>query len=154
MPSYPTLEQLAPDLALRDLTDPETGPHAIQLLVDAAAGALSDAWGCVQRPSPGPRVVVIADNYDNLAFTVDAASRDARYTRYVDEYRMLRSHASAMVLRPFEPWPPSPSMTSCWCAPASCFGETPSIACTPVLPISSTCGASRGTRSATRPWTR
>ena len=97
MPNYLTPAQLARDLALRDLTDPAAGPHAIQMLVDAAAGVLTDAWECAQRRSPGPRVVVVVDNYDNLAFTADAASRDARYTRYVDEHRMLRSHASAMI---------------------------------------------------------
>jgi phenylalanyl-tRNA synthetase alpha chain len=41
--------------------------------------------------------VAIADNYDNLGFTSDATSRDRRYTRYIDEHRMLRSHASAMI---------------------------------------------------------
>ncbi|HET6834672.1 MAG TPA: hypothetical protein VFH30_12435 [Acidimicrobiales bacterium] len=97
MPTYLTTEQLTHDLALRDLTDPGAGPHAIQLLVGLAADALSAAWACPTRPSPGPRVVAIADNYDNLGFTAGAASRDARYTRYVDAQRMLRSHSSAMV---------------------------------------------------------
>ncbi len=97
MPTCLTTEQLARDLALRDLTDPRAGPHAIQSLVGLATDTLAAAWGCPARPSPGPRVVAIADNYDNLGFTADAASRDARYTRYVDGQRMLRSHSSAMV---------------------------------------------------------
>jgi phenylalanyl-tRNA synthetase alpha chain len=97
VPPYLTSEQLTRDLALRDLTDPAAGPHAIQSLVDLAADALVAAWACPPRRSPGPRIVPIADNYDNLGFTADAASRDARYTRYVDAERMLRSHSSAMV---------------------------------------------------------
>ncbi len=97
MPTYLNPEQLVRDLALRDLTDPGAGPHAIQLLVDLAAETLTGAWHSAQRRTPGPRIVAIADNYDNLAFTPDAASRDTRYTRYVDEHRMLRSHASAMI---------------------------------------------------------
>jgi len=97
VPTYLSPEALARDLALRDLSDPDGGAHAVQLLVDIAAGALAGAWGCATRRAPGPRVVAIADNYDNLAFTQDAASRDVRYTRYVDEHRMLRSHASAMI---------------------------------------------------------
>jgi phenylalanyl-tRNA synthetase alpha chain len=96
LPTYLTPEQLARDLALRDLTHPDSGHHALQLLVAIAADALTNAWGCAQRRSPGPRIVAIADNYDNLAFTQHAAS-DSRYTRYVDERRMLRSHASAMI---------------------------------------------------------
>jgi phenylalanyl-tRNA synthetase alpha chain len=97
VPPYLTTEQLTRDLALRDLTDPAAGPHAIQSLVGLAADALVAAWACPTRPGPGPRIVPIADNYDNLGFTAGAASRDARYTRYIDAERMLRSHSSAMV---------------------------------------------------------
>lgn len=97
MPVYLTAEQLARELALRDLTDSAAGLHAIQLLVEAAASALTTAWGCAERRALGPRLVGIADNYDNLGFTADAASRDARYSRYVDQDLMLRSHASAMI---------------------------------------------------------
>jgi phenylalanyl-tRNA synthetase alpha chain len=97
MPTHLTADQLARDLALRDLTDRDAGPHAVQLLVDIATDALANAWGCDVRRTPGPRVIPVADNYDNLNFTGDAASRDARYTRYVDDAHMLRSHASAMI---------------------------------------------------------
>lgn len=97
MPTYLSPEQLARDLALRDLTDPACGPHAMQILVDFAVGALTGAWACVAHRSPGARVVSIADNYDDLGFTAEHATRDARHTRYVDEHRMLRSHASAMI---------------------------------------------------------
>ncbi|MCZ7526741.1 MAG: hypothetical protein M5U14_10405 [Acidimicrobiia bacterium] len=97
MPTHLTPDQLARDLALRDLTDPGEGPHALQMLVDRAVDALTGAWGCERRRCPGPRVIPIADNYDHLRFTAEAASRDQRYTRYVDEHRMLRSHASAMI---------------------------------------------------------
>jgi phenylalanyl-tRNA synthetase alpha chain len=95
--AYLKANQLARDLALRDLTDPDAGVHAVQLLVDLAADALVPAWGCRQRRPPSSRVVAIADNYDNLGFTAEAASRDSRYTRYVDRWRMLRSHATAMI---------------------------------------------------------
>lgn len=97
MSPYLSADQLARDLACRDLTDPARGPHAVQRIVDLAVDALTDRWPCVPRRSPGPRIVPIKDNYDHLGFTPDAASRDARYTRYVDAGRMLRSHASAMV---------------------------------------------------------
>ena len=97
MPTHLTADQLARDLALRDLADPADGPHAVQLLVDTATNALCGAWNCEVRRSTGDRVVPVVDNYDNLNFTADAASRDARYTRYVDDTHMLRSHSSAMV---------------------------------------------------------
>jgi phenylalanyl-tRNA synthetase alpha chain len=116
VPTYLTTDQLERDLALRDLTDPSAGPHAIQSLVAVAADALVAAWACPARPSPGPRVVPIADNYDNLGFTAGAASRDARYTRYVDAQRMLRSHSSAMVppaLRTIAADPPDDVLLVC-----------------------------------------
>ncbi|MEN3273374.1 MAG: phenylalanyl-tRNA synthetase alpha chain, partial [Actinomycetota bacterium] len=92
-----TPDQLARDLAVRDLTDPNEGAHALQLLVDAAVDVLVDAWGCDVRVARGPRVVSLTDNYDALRFPSADVTRDARYTRYVDGTHMLRSHSSAMV---------------------------------------------------------
>ena len=97
MPSHLTAAQLARDLAMTDLSDPADGPHAIQLLVETAVTALTTAWGCEARWCRGPRVVTIADNYDNLGYQPAAVTRDTRYTRYVDDLRMLRSHSTAMV---------------------------------------------------------
>jgi phenylalanyl-tRNA synthetase alpha chain len=90
-------DQLARDLAIRDLTDPTEGHHAIQLLIDDAVDALARAWGCGVRTARGPRVVSLDDNYDNLGFPAESVTRDARYTRYVDGAHLLRSHSSAMV---------------------------------------------------------
>jgi phenylalanyl-tRNA synthetase alpha chain len=84
-------------LALPDLTDAAHGPHALQLLVRDAVAVLRDAWSCeviVHRANP---VVSLADNYELLGYPPDAATRDARYTRYVSEEEVLRTHTSAMV---------------------------------------------------------
>lgn len=97
MSTHLSKTQLERDLAIRDLTDPSRGPHGIQQLIGIAADALANAWGIPALDCRGPRIVPTADNYDNLNFTPDAASRDVRYTRYVDNNRMLRSHASAMI---------------------------------------------------------
>ncbi|MFJ5228870.1 hypothetical protein ACIQBJ_03115 [Kitasatospora sp. NPDC088391] len=90
-------EQLAADLAVRDLTDPAAGPHALQLVLDGAVDALTRHWGCPARVHRGERVVTVADNYDHLNYRADDVTRDTRYTRYVDDRRMLRSHSSALV---------------------------------------------------------
>lgn len=92
-----TPEQLARDLAVRDLTDPAEGDHAIQRLIDLAVDALADRWGCTVRIARGPRIVSRADNYDHLRFDAGDVTRDVRYTRYVDDDRLLRSHSSAMI---------------------------------------------------------
>ena len=99
MPTHLTPAQRVHDLAVRDLTDPAAGPHAIQLVVDAAVTALSAAWGPTVevRLGRGPRVVDLADNYDRLRYPPAAVTRDARYTRYVDDDHVLRSHTSALV---------------------------------------------------------
>lgn len=92
-----TPEQLARDLAMRDLTDPSEGPHAIQRLPDLAVDALADRWRCEVRVARGPRIVSRADNYDHLGFAADDVTRATRYTRYVDDERLLRTHSSAMI---------------------------------------------------------
>jgi phenylalanyl-tRNA synthetase alpha chain len=90
-------EQLARDLAVRDLTDPAEGTHAVQLVLERAVRALADRWGCEVRWYRGERIVPVADNYDLLGYDPADVTRDARYTRYVDERRMLRSHSSALI---------------------------------------------------------
>jgi phenylalanyl-tRNA synthetase alpha chain len=91
-------EELRAALALRDLTDPAQGPHAIQLIVDELRTALTRAWPAtevwVRRDHP---VVPLADNYDNLGYAAGAVTREARYTRYASLTQVLRSHTSAMI---------------------------------------------------------
>jgi phenylalanyl-tRNA synthetase alpha chain len=97
MPRTLDPRQLARDLAVRDLTDPAEGPHAVQAVVDLAVGALTERWRCAVQPGRGPRVVPIEDNYDCLGYEPAAVTRDARCSRYVDDRHMLRSHTSALV---------------------------------------------------------
>jgi phenylalanyl-tRNA synthetase alpha chain len=97
MPTTITPAELGRALALRDLTDPERGPHAMQLLVDTIIHALERAWGCpVHTYRDGP-IVTVEDNYGVLGYPPDAPAREARYSRYVDGQRMLRAHTTAMV---------------------------------------------------------
>ena len=84
-------------VTLRDLTDPAAGPHALQRLVDAIRDALTALWGCEARVHRAHPVVPLEHNYDRLHYPPDGAARDARYTRYVSETTVLRSHATAMV---------------------------------------------------------
>jgi phenylalanyl-tRNA synthetase alpha chain len=97
MPRYLTAAQLEHDLGVRDLTDPAVGLHAVQHLIERAVTELARIWPCDVRRCNGERIVSVEDNYDNLGFAPQSVARDARYTRYVDDRRMLRSHASAMV---------------------------------------------------------
>ena len=90
-------DQLAAALALRDLTDPAAGRHAVQLVVDRLETALAGLWGVPVVRHPGPRVVLIKDNYDRLRYRPHDVTRGRRYTRYLDGDRMLRSHTTAHI---------------------------------------------------------
>jgi phenylalanyl-tRNA synthetase alpha chain len=90
-----TLDALVDALSIRDLTDPAQGPHAMQLLVDAAVASLADTTEVrLVRSAP---VVPAEDHYDRLGYPPDAIARDARYTRYVSEGCVMRGHTSAGV---------------------------------------------------------
>jgi phenylalanyl-tRNA synthetase alpha chain len=84
-------------LSIRDLTDAALGPHAMQLLVQHGIEALTAAWMCPVVVYRAPPVVSVSENYDQLRYPADGASRDARYTRYVADERLLRSQTSAMI---------------------------------------------------------
>lgn len=84
-------------LSLRDLTDPSQGPHALQLLVDSLSTTLLDAWRCRALHRRDAPIVSVADNYDRLQYPAASVARESRYTRYVSEDVMLRSHTSAMI---------------------------------------------------------
>jgi phenylalanyl-tRNA synthetase alpha chain len=94
-----TPAQLADLLAIRDLTDPNLGRHAIQLVVDQLSRCLRQAWSIPVRIEPGPREVTIRDNYDRLRYSAAAITRDKRYSRYLGGGRMLRSHTTARIPR-------------------------------------------------------
>jgi len=90
-------DDLARALAVRDLTDPAEGAHALQRLVDDVVTSLRRKWHCDVMVHRGARVVSVAENYDLLGYAADAVTRDTRYTRYVSDRKMLRSHTSALV---------------------------------------------------------
>jgi phenylalanyl-tRNA synthetase alpha chain len=115
-----TPAQLSHDLEIPDLSDPADGPHAIQQLVAAAASALARGWqldgGCQVRWCRGSRIVPAADNYDGLGYARTDVTREVRYSRYVDDERMLRSHSTALIpaaLRQLASDPPADVLLVC-----------------------------------------
>jgi phenylalanyl-tRNA synthetase alpha chain len=96
--SQPTSsDELALALAVRDLTDPAAGEHAVQHVMTAIERALASTWKVPVRREISPRVVSVADNYDRLRYPPDAVTRDRRYSRYAGADRMLRSHTTAAI---------------------------------------------------------
>jgi phenylalanyl-tRNA synthetase alpha chain len=90
---------LAAALDVDDLTDSDRGdrPHALALMVSLLVDGLSAAWRIPAWTVRPGRVVSVDDNYDRLGYAPSAVTRDARYTRYVSETTLLRSHTSAGV---------------------------------------------------------
>src|SRR5512141_1508605 len=97
MKNYLTPSELQAALALRDLSDPAQGPHAMSVLLADVTAALESLWGIgveTHRLSP---LVATADNYDRLGYSPDDVTRDSRYSRHVSPTVMLRSHTSSGV---------------------------------------------------------
>ncbi len=92
-----TQEARAQALAVRDLSDPSQGPHAMQRLIERLLGGLTRQWRCRLAVSRADPVVTVRQNYDDLHYPADAVTRDARYSRYLSETTLLRTHASAMI---------------------------------------------------------
>ena len=99
MTSYISNSQLIQDLSIRDLTDPNQGAHAMQLLLTAVVENLTRTWNTDTEVLRLSAVVPVQDNYDKLGFDADAVTRDRRYSRYIGPDVMLRSHTSAYI-----PW--------------------------------------------------
>jgi phenylalanyl-tRNA synthetase alpha chain len=84
-------------LSVRDLTDQAQGPHSMQILLDGIVETLRDVWGCeilIHRESP---IVSVEENYDALHYPPEGASREARYTRYLNGRTILRTQTSVMI---------------------------------------------------------
>jgi phenylalanyl-tRNA synthetase alpha chain len=97
MQSVITQEQLDRALVLRDLSDPASGPHAMQLVVEAIHAGLERAWRCPVLPHRSGPIVTVHDNYEMLGYPPGAPAREVRYTRYLDATRLLRTHMTAAV---------------------------------------------------------
>lgn len=97
MTTYLSADELHVALTLRDLSNPDHGPHAMQELLDQITSALAHRWGVPARTVRNSPLVAVTDNYDNLGFAPSTVTRDQRYSRYVSPTVMLRSHTSASV---------------------------------------------------------
>jgi len=91
-------ERIGRALAIKDLTDPENGVHAINLVVKAIAEFFETKKGWpkpdIRRSGP---ISSVANNFDRLYFPHDNPSRLPRYTRYINEEKILRTHTTAII---------------------------------------------------------
>lgn len=95
MNAYLTADQIHHALSLRDLSDPRSGPHAMQILLESILEALTDGSTCSLNLVRTPPLVSVRDNYDRLGYDRQDVTRESRYSRYASPTTMLRSHTSA-----------------------------------------------------------
>jgi phenylalanyl-tRNA synthetase alpha chain len=106
VPTYLTPAELHQALTIRDLTNSDHQPHAMQDLLQGVTAALSSRWKVPERVVRHSPLVSVAHNYDLLGFSPLDVTRDQRYSRYVSPTVMLRSHTSASIpslLRSLDP---------------------------------------------------
>lgn len=91
-------ERLKASLAIPDLTDPKNGIHAINIVVGNIRQALEKSYAgvTVEEARSNPEVPV-KENFDDLLFPTDNTGRSSRYTRYVTNDIVLRTHTSAAI---------------------------------------------------------
>ncbi|WP_326494016.1 tRNA ligase subunit PheS family protein [Arthrobacter sp. MMS18-M83] len=117
MPAYLSPSELNDALTIRDLSNPDGQPHAMQALLQGVIGALSSKWGVPERIVRDSPLVSVADNYDRLGFTESDVTRDQRYSRYVSPTVMLRSHTSASIPSLLRALDSDKSMDELWAIP-------------------------------------
>jgi len=88
-------------LAVTDLTRDDAPTHIINIISNRVIEKLKDAGLGQVRVIRANPIVTVEDNFDKLLFPYDNAGRASTYTRYVDEYRILRTHTSANVPQTF-----------------------------------------------------
>lgn len=91
-------ERLAASLTIPDLTDPQNGTHAINLIIQRIRQALENIYtGTIIREVRTDPIVSTKENFDDLLFPEDNLGRSSRYTRYTAPDKVLRTHTSAAI---------------------------------------------------------
>lgn len=91
-------DRLTASLAIQDLTNPDNGIHAINLVVKKIRSSLEKIYpnSLIEEIRKDPEVTV-RENFDDLLFPDNNAGRSSRYTRYVSENTVLRTHTSSAI---------------------------------------------------------
>lgn len=79
------------------MTNPANGIHAINLIVYKIAESLQVSGypeATIWRSRP---ITTVANNFDKLYFPPESLSRSPKYTRYLNDGRLLRTHTTAII---------------------------------------------------------
>lgn len=95
MKKYLSESELQKSLGILDLTNNPN--HAISLLVAKIQKALELKYQVPAQVERGSPVVLKVDNYDHLGYPDTEVTLSSRYTRYVDEEKMLRTQMTSVI---------------------------------------------------------
>lgn len=92
-----TSAQLSAALAKRDLSDPDEGAHAVNIVVEHIRQALTQTWSISPETYRRLPIVTVSENYDRLYYPADAPARSERYARYLGRDLMLRTQMTSSI---------------------------------------------------------
>ena len=92
---YLTKEQIDNLLNKRDLT--QESEHCISLIENEIKDTLNKHYGIVPEIHRGNKIVSTEDNYVSLGYNLNEVTLGARYTKYIDENTMLRTHMTSTI---------------------------------------------------------
>lgn len=92
-------EKIEQALAIKDLTNPQNGIHAINLAIEKIKKPLSEkaGWPLLEVRRTDSPVSSVRNDFDRLYFPIDSPARSPVYTRYITEESILRTHTSALI---------------------------------------------------------
>jgi len=92
-------EKVEQALAIKDLTDPKNGVHAINLVIEKIRQHLSKqrGWPMPEIRRKDTPISSVTNDFDRLYFPPDSPARSSVYTRYITEEIILRTHTTAMI---------------------------------------------------------
>ncbi len=106
-------------LKVEDLS--EKKGHALNLIVDLISKNLETKFNIKPKLEKGSKVVSIEDNYDKLGYPTTEVTRNARYTRYVDENKILRTQMTSVVPSLLEHFSKNTQEEILWTCPGLVF---------------------------------
>ena len=92
---YLTKEDLNTLLNKRDLT--QESDHCISLIENDIKDTLNKHYGIIPKMHRGNAIVSMEDNYASLGYNANEVTLGARYTKYLSEDTMLRTHMTSTI---------------------------------------------------------
>lgn len=92
---YLTKEELNKSLSIIDLTDKLNGLHSLNIMLDVIQSKLESYYNIKTSIIRNNPIVTTSDNYDKLYYPKSDITKSSVYTRWVNEYEILRTQTTS-----------------------------------------------------------